>query len=95
MHPEIDAKILDRSVVVNMLLPKSCSTFGENAEQVFLPYVLRNLNNATCLDVVWDRYIDNSLKHSVRQRRIWTPHCCQELNINPKELAGFSPCESK
>ena len=32
--PEVDAKILDGYVVVNMLLHKSCSTFGDYAEQV-------------------------------------------------------------
>jgi len=73
--PEVDAKILDGSVVVNMLLPKSCSTFGDYAEQVFLPYVLKNLQNAKRLDVVWDGYIDNSSKRSA---------ICQQLDTNPK-----------
>ena len=50
--PEVDAKILDGSVIVNMLLPKSCSTFGDYAENVFLPYVLRNLQNTKRLDVI-------------------------------------------
>jgi len=84
--PEVDAKILDGSVVVNMLLPKLCSTIGDYAEQVFLPYVLRNLQNAKRLGVVWDGYIDNSSKRSA----IWTLCCCQQLDTNPKELAEFS-----
>ena len=67
--PEVDAKILDGSIIVNMLLPKACSTFVDYAKQMFLPYVLRNLQNARYRDIVWDRYIDNSLRRSARQRR--------------------------
>ena len=67
--PAVDAKILDGSVIVNMLLPKSCATFGDYAEQVFIPYLLRNLQTVKRLDVVWDRYISNSLKSSVMQKR--------------------------
>lgn len=67
--PEVDAKILDGSVVVNMLPPKACSTFGEYAEKVFIPYLLRLLQTSKRMDVVWDRYIDGSLKSSTRQKR--------------------------
>lgn len=67
--PEVDGKILDGSVVVNMLPPKACSTFGEYAEKVFIPYVLRLLQTSKRMDVVWDRYIDGSLKSSTRQKR--------------------------
>ena len=37
----VDAKILDDSVIVNMLPPKLCSTFVDYSEKVFLPYVIR------------------------------------------------------
>lgn len=67
--PAVDAKLLDGSVIVNMLLPKSCAIFGDYAEQVFIPYILRNLQTCKRLDVVWDRYINNSLKSSARQKR--------------------------
>lgn len=67
--PEVDAKILDGSVIVNLLPPKSCSTFDDYAEKVFLPYIHRNLQSTKRLDVVWDRYVANRLKNSVRQKR--------------------------
>ena len=34
--PDVDAKIVDGSVVVNMLQPKASSTFGDYAADVFL-----------------------------------------------------------
>ncbi|MEW8543564.1 MAG: hypothetical protein AB2693_08500, partial [Candidatus Thiodiazotropha sp.] len=41
--PEVDAKIVDGSVVVNMLAPKASSTFGEYAADVFVPYLINHL----------------------------------------------------
>lgn len=38
--PEVDAKIVDGSVVVNMFPPKTCATFGDYAATLFVPYVL-------------------------------------------------------
>ena len=64
--PRVDAKILDGSVIVNMLLPKTCATFGDYAAHVFIPYLFRNLQDTKRLDVVWDRYIKNGLKNSTR-----------------------------
>lgn len=67
--PAVDAKLLDGGVLVNMLIPKTCATFGDYAEQVFLPYIQRNLLTTQRLDVVWDRYFPGSLKSSTRQKR--------------------------
>lgn len=67
--PDVDAKVLDGSVVVNMLPPKACATFGEYAEKAFIPYLLKLLQNSKRMDVVWDRYLDESLKSSTRQKR--------------------------
>ena len=67
--PEVDAKIVDGSVVVNMLPPKTCATFGDYAAPLFIPYVLRLLQTSKRLDVVWDRYIESSLKSSIRLKR--------------------------
>ena len=36
--PDLEAKIVDGSVVVNMLSPKASSTFSDYAADVFLPY---------------------------------------------------------
>ena len=66
--PNVDAKIVDGSVVVNMLQPKASSTFGDYAADVFLPYLIKLLQTSSRLDVVWDRYIEGSLKSSTREK---------------------------
>lgn len=67
--PTVDAKILDGSVLVNMLLPKSCTTFEDYRERVFFPYLIKCLSQAKRVDVVWDRYVESSLKSQRRQQR--------------------------
>ena len=67
--PDVDAKIVDGSVVVNMLQPKASSTFGDYAADVFLPYLIKLLQTSSRLDVVWDLYIEGSLKSSTREKR--------------------------
>ena len=51
--PYLDAKIVDGSVVVNMLSPK----FSDYAADVFLPYLIKLLQTSALVDVVWGRYI--------------------------------------
>lgn len=67
--PVVEAKIIRGSVIVSMVPAKSCSTFSDYAEKVFLTYLLRNLQSTKLQDVVWYQYIANSLKNSVRQKR--------------------------
>ena len=55
--PDQDAKIVDGSVVVNMLSPKASSTFSDYAADVFLPYLIKLLQTSARVDVVWDRYV--------------------------------------
>jgi hypothetical protein len=52
-----------------MLQPRKCKTFQEYANSVFIPHIT---NQAPCVrrvDLVWDRYIDNSLKLNTRLSR--------------------------
>ena len=44
-------------------------TFDEYAQQVFLPYFEIQLRNVSRLDLVWDRYISDSLKGSAKAKR--------------------------
>ena len=67
--PEVDAKIVDGSVVVNIFPPKTCATSGAYAATLFVPYVLKLLQTSKRLDVVWDRYIEGSHKSSTRLKR--------------------------
>ncbi|KAK3737870.1 hypothetical protein QZH41_006348, partial [Actinostola sp. cb2023] len=64
-----DCKVLDGAVIVHCL-PTSCATtFDDYADKVFIPYLLQQLQDIPRLDVVWDRYIPDSLKASTRDKR--------------------------
>ena len=67
--PTVDAKILDGAVVVQMLPPKLANTFQEYADNIFLPYIVHQLETVKRLDVVWDVYVTDSLKAATRQKR--------------------------
>lgn len=64
-----DAIILDGAVIIQMLQPKAVSTFGEYFDRIFVPYILRQLEDVNRIDIVWDIYKDDSLKRSARERR--------------------------
>ena len=66
--PDTDVIILDGAVVVNILKPAVARTFDEYAVNVFLPYVHRQVQNASRVDVVWDQYKENSLKSDTRAK---------------------------
>ena len=68
-RPSIDAKILDGAAIVNMLPPIECKTFADYANNIFIPYLQNQLKSIQRLDLVWDRYIPNSLKNSTRENR--------------------------
>ena len=53
-------------LLMQMLHPKLSKTFHEYARSVFMPYVLRQLEQVTRLDVVWDVYMEDSLKAATR-----------------------------
>lgn len=59
---DVDAIIIDRSVVVNMVKPQTEKTFAEYSRQSFLPDIQSQLSHAKRLDVVWDKYVPNSLR---------------------------------
>ena len=65
----VDVLVLNGSAIVCMLKPVGPMTFLEYAESVFFPYIRSHLTYVTRLDVVWDVYIDDSLKSSTRERR--------------------------
>ena len=67
--PEVDAKVLDGAAIVQMLSPKLAKTFQEYVDLIFLPYIQRQFETATRVDIVWDVYKNDSLKASARERR--------------------------
>ena len=66
--PNVDAIILDGATVVHMLHPGMARTFQDYADTVFGSYILSQLQNANRVDIVWDVYMENSLK-ATREKR--------------------------
>ncbi|KAG1707488.1 Amiloride-sensitive sodium channel subunit gamma [Nymphon striatum] len=64
-----DVKVLDGAAVVHMLSVNAVGTFIEYANSVFLPHVVKQLENCQRIDVVWDTYLPNSIKESTREKR--------------------------
>ena len=67
--PVISSIIIDGAVIVQMLKPVAVKNFDEYASQIFIPYILLQFQNASRVDLVWDRYIDNTLKSTARAKR--------------------------
>ncbi len=67
--PRVTSVILDGAAIIQMLKPGAVKTFNEYYKQVFMPYVSSQHSNSTRLDLVWDRYLANSLKGTARAKR--------------------------
>ena len=66
---EFDCKVFDGAVLVHILNPKAAVTFQNYADNVFLPFLSRELERVRRIDVVWDRYFPYSIKGSAREKR--------------------------
>ena len=62
-------KILDGAFIVQMCSPKLPKTFQDYTDDVFMPYIVQQLNSEHRLDVVRDAYIAENIKTSTRQKR--------------------------
>ena len=65
--PVADVIILDGAVIVNMLKPIDVKTFQDYATHVFLPFIKAQLRNVTRIDIIWDVYLEDSLKSTARE----------------------------
>ena len=54
---QVDAKILDGTVVVNMLPTIAVSIFQDYIDDTFIPYVKGQLQSVEKIDLVWDVYL--------------------------------------
>ena len=63
-----DCKVTDGAVIVHSL-PTNVSTFHDYADRIFIPYLEKQVQSASRLDVVWDIYTPHSLKESTREKR--------------------------
>ena len=69
LSPAVQVKVFDGAALVNMLKPYPGSTFAENAANVFISYLQNQLEDTERLHLVWDRYLEDSLKGSTREKR--------------------------
>lgn len=59
--------ILDGAALANMLKPVACKIFADYPAKVFLPYIEKKAERADKLDIVWNQYLENSLKSEIRK----------------------------
>jgi hypothetical protein len=68
-QPTVEVIVVDGAAIVNMLKPGNAKTFADCSTNVFLPYIRKQLITCIRVDIVWDEYLENSLKSSARQKR--------------------------
>ena len=68
-HTDVEVLVIDGAVAVQMLNPGSAKTFQEYADNVLYPYILNKIQDVKRLDIVWNVYIDDSLKKGARDHR--------------------------
>ena len=61
--------IFDGAAIVNMLKPIGVKTFQDYATHVFLPFIKAKLQNVQRVDIIWDVYVEDSLKSTARENR--------------------------
>ena len=67
-EPVVDLKAIDGAAAVHIFTPTTaCKTFQDYADKVFLPFLRKEIEDAKRLDIVWDRYEENSLKDDARE----------------------------
>ena len=68
--PQVTSVILDGAAIVQMLKPGHSKTFMEYATEVFIPYILSQLQHRSHLNLVWHHYAKSgSLKATARANR--------------------------
>ena len=67
--PVFDCKIFDGAAVVHFLSIGTVNTFADYADQIFVPFLLQQLQDTYRVDFVWDRYFANSTKGLTREHR--------------------------
>ena len=68
-EPEVTAVVLDGAAVVHFNPPGQSKTFRDYGENVIAKHIKIWLIKVSRVDLVWDSYIENSLKSSTRGKR--------------------------
>lgn len=66
---DIDAELIDGAALVHMLQPKACLNFEDYISRIIKPYIFKLLETTKRIDIIWDIYIEKSLKESTREMR--------------------------
>ena len=69
IRKDFDCKIFDGAALIHMLKPNAAKSFQEYAEKVFVKFIQWQLQSLKRIDIVWDRYLANSIKGSAREKR--------------------------
>ena len=64
----VDANFLHGATVVHLHPVNNITTFDNYAHQFVIPHVIKQLQNTRRVDEVWDTYIPNSIKESIRKK---------------------------
>ena len=83
-----DAVILDGPAIVHMISPKNGSTVEEYCE-VFISHIQKFFNVSNRIDVVFDIYMQSSLKEGVRKTRGVAPPMIVRGNTKVKNWSRF------
>ena len=67
--PKVTCTIVDGAAIIQMLKPISVKTFNDYAHVIFIPYLTRKFESVSRIDLVWDRYLSDSLKADTRAKR--------------------------
>ena len=68
--PPGDCKLFDGLALANILSPESnCTSFTQYAKEVFIPYLKFHTKSVQRLHLVFDRYLEDSLKTGTRSNR--------------------------
>ena len=65
----MDCIILDGAAIINMIKLIGVTTFQEYTTQNVTSYIKKQLQRSERVDIVWDVYVENSLKSSARHKR--------------------------
>ena len=91
--PPVEVKIFDGPALVNMLPPSNCKTFLNYSGEVFVPYLESQSRLVARVDLVWDRYFDDSLKGTSRSNRgVGIRQKVMANGILPKNWMSFLGC---
>ena len=55
--------------MVHMASPRAARTFQDYTDNVFMPYIMTQLQSVKRVDIIWDVYRHDSLKAATREKR--------------------------